>query len=121
MLGVAPSQLMPMFSPRELDLKSLALHELVAQRIRADPRLFSEARDTLERMLDRRCGAPHPYAAAWLAVFDKGLDETLALATADTEQGQAMRSSSPFASILSEDERLDFLTAWASRRTIDPI
>ena len=110
-----------MFSPRELDLKSLALHELVAQKIRADPRLFSKARDMLDRMVDQSGGVPRLYAAAWLALFDKGLDEALAMATADTEQGQSMRSSSPFASILSEDERLDFLAAWASRRTTDPI
>lgn len=104
-----------MFSPRDLDLKSLALHKLVAQKMRSDPSLFLKARNNLERLADRHGDSPDLYATAWLAVFDQGLDEALAVATSDTERGQSMRSSSPFASILSESERLGFLKAWASR------
>ena len=94
--GSTTSRLNLMFSPRELDLKSLVLHELVAQKIRADPSLLSKARGWLERMLERSGGAAHPYAAARLAVFDNDLDEALAMATAGTEQALAMRSSCRF-------------------------
>lgn len=109
-----------MFSPRDLDLKSLALHELVAQKIRANPLLFSKARDTLERMAARNDGAPQTYAEEWIAAFDQGIEAALAIATSDTERGQAMRAASPFAGILTENERLDFLKAWAARRAADP-
>lgn len=103
-----------MFSPRDLDLKSLALHKLVAQKMRSDPSLFLKARNNLERLADRGGGGPDLYATAWLAASDQGLDEALAVATSDTERGQSMRSSSPFAGILSESERVDFLKASAS-------
>ncbi|SDO88346.1 hypothetical protein SAMN04489708_104233 [Paracidovorax cattleyae] len=46
-----------MFSPRDLDLKSLALHTLVAQKMRSDHSLLLKAQNNLERMVDRgqRC------------------------------------------------------------------
>lgn len=109
-----------MFSPRNLDLKSLALHHLVAKKIRSDPLLFVKAHKNLERLAGRSHGAPVVYATAWLAVFDQGLEEALAVATSDTERGQAMRSTSPFCGVLTEDERVKFLNAYDSGRRSKP-
>lgn len=120
MARVVPSKLSPMFSHRDLDLKSLALHKLVVQKIRANPSLISKARDTLERMAAQYDGAPRTYTEEWIAVLEQGIEVALAIATADTERGQVMRSASPFAGILTEKERLYFLKAWAARRAADP-
>lgn len=52
------------------------------------------------------------YLLQWLDILDRGIEEALAVAVEDTERGQVLRSASPFAGVLTEDERLAFLKAW---------
>lgn len=44
--------------------------------LQTPPSRWHKRRDTLERMAARKDGAAHPYVAAWLAVFDQGLEAT---------------------------------------------
>lgn len=81
-----------MYSPRELAMKSLDLHRLVVQKIRANPLLFSRDRDTLERMASEGNGATRPYVAQWFALFDQGLEVVFAVAVEDTTPNEDRRS-----------------------------
>lgn len=104
-----------MFSPAELDRKSLALHQLVVEKIELDPKLFQRVQQTLQLWRSKENWATRPYLAQWQAVVDDGMQAALARATEETERGQAMRQASPFAGILTEAERLEFLKSWSRR------
>lgn len=96
----------------ELDQRGLALHRLVAEKIRAEPARFERARATLarfRRIVDVRS---QPYMRAWQQVFEEGIEAVLALATEDSERGAAMRQSSPFAGVLTDEERSAFFRQW---------
>lgn len=101
-----------MFSPAELDGKSLALHRLVVQKIRRDPVLFDRVQQTLTRRYEKLDPSSLPYVIAWQKLVDLGMEAALAAAIDETERGQVLRQNSPFAGILSEQERLDFLRSW---------
>lgn len=101
------------YSVREIDMRSLALHRLVVKKIQADPQLFAKAQSTLERMAAGTPGATLTYVLEWCCVFDQGMTEALALALEDSERGQTLRSTSPFAGILDDRERLELLRAHA--------
>ncbi len=91
--------------------RSLALHRLVAARLRSDPRVLDRARETVGRwMASGR--APH-YARAWQQVLEGPLDDVCALLVADTEEGRAMRQATPFAGVVDPRERWRL---WAETR-----
>jgi hypothetical protein len=97
---------------QQIDARSLELHRLIADKIRADPALFERARATLmrfRRMVDERS---QPYLVAWERIFAQGMEATLALATEDSEWAAAMRQSAPFAGILTNQERWAFFQNW---------
>ena len=104
-----------MHTPRELDRKSLELHRLAARKIEANPGLFIGVQETLIRFL-AKAGVPSPYLMEWQSILDLGMDAALRVAVEDSERAQALRSSSPFAGVLDEDERRSFLAAWTSSR-----
>lgn len=103
-----------MHTPRELDRKSLELHRLAVQKIKADPALFCRVQETLTRFMTKAGAMPSPYLMEWQAILDQGMDAALSVAIEDSERAQVLRSTSPFAGVLDEKERLAFLAAWAS-------
>ena len=109
-----------MFSPRNLDLKSLALHALVVQKIERDPVLFERVKATIARWRSDTNCAKKPYLGPWHKLVEAGMSEALKMAVEDSERGQVMRSASPFAGILTEEERLDFLNSWVQQRSPGP-
>jgi len=58
-----------------------------------------------------------PYLDAWQELIDAGMERCLEFALEESEKGDAMRQSSPFVGILTEDERLGFLREWRMRRS----
>jgi len=101
-----------MVSPHALQRRSLEMHRLVVEKIRSDPELFEVARATLARWRTIVCQSSQPYLMEWESrMADR--DACLAFAVEDSEHASDMRQSSPFAVLLSNDERLDFLRAWA--------
>jgi hypothetical protein len=105
-----------MFSPRSVDAKSLALRKLMVEKIRREPALFDCVQLTLDRWHHETLMGKRPYFVAWQALVYKGMEATLALAVEVSERGQSMRQASPFAGILTEGERQDFLAAWSAAR-----
>ena len=96
-------------SPQFLDAVSLALHRAVAVRLREDAEaVLSIARNNLRRWLNRIAddsAAQRPWRE-WRKILDRcSPDEICELITQDTDEGQRLRSSTPFAGVLTPAER----------------
>jgi hypothetical protein len=91
--------------------RSIAFHRVVADRLRADPRLALAARARVARWA--RDGALAPaYADAWIAVLDRPLEELCDVLVDPGERGRALRQCSPFAGAL------DPRTRWRIHRAV---
>ena len=103
-----------MRSHRWIDERSLALHEAVAARLEAQPDLLAVARANLERWLDTR---RVPALLEWRDLLDRApLPEVLALLRSPSDAAARLRQSSPFAGVLSPQERQTILSRHESRR-----
>lgn len=102
-------------SPQNLDARTLALHQLVAAKIRRDPALFLKVKSTLTRWRTVVCPSSRPYLAEWEQLVNQGIDVTLAMAIDPSERAATLRQSSPFAGILTHQERFAFLQDWSQR------
>ena len=97
---------------RLLDQRSLALHNLVAEKIRQNPVLLEKAKQTLANWRTSVCPATQPYLDEWEQILNADLETCLAAITEDSEHANALRQSSPFCGILSHQERFEFLRQW---------
>lgn len=96
-----------------LDQRSLALHQLIAEKIRRDPALFENVEKTLNRWRTIVCANSQPYLKEWEQIVNQGIDACLAFAVEDSEHANAMRQASPFSGILTNEERWEFFLDWA--------
>jgi hypothetical protein len=97
--------------------RSLALHARIAAKIRQDPALLEKARATMDRWMAMKSpdkGEPY-HITEWRALIDQGVEATLAAMTDPGERATQLLQSSPFAGILSEQERLAFLAEWRAK------
>jgi hypothetical protein len=97
---------------QEIDRRSLAMHCLVAEKIRSDPALLDDVARTLASWRETVCVQSQPYLVEWGALLARGMETFLAAVTEDSEHATALRKSSPCAGILSDSERLEFLRRW---------
>jgi hypothetical protein len=92
-----------------IDERSIALHRAVAERIRGNPKLMEEAILNLQRYLklsfsDSR--KPVSPLVEWQELLEnQSLEETLDFMVSDSERAIRLRQSSPFAGILTPQER----------------
>jgi hypothetical protein len=86
------------------DIRSLALHALVAKKLAKDTRLIGVAKRNLARW---KKGRPNPlgYLAEWEQLLSRPIPEVLDVLTAMNERATRLRQSSPFAGVLSPKER----------------
>lgn len=97
-----------------IDERSLALHEAVAARLEADPALVDRAVANLRRWLETRA---EPAWLEWQRVLDtSSLPELLALLRSRHDEAARLRQSSPFAGLLTQEERQRVLDRYGSRR-----
>lgn len=96
----------------ELDSRSLALHRLVADKVRRDAALLDRARATLQRWHQTASPRTFVYLDVWQALLEEGEDACLAAATEESEWANALRQASPFACLLTNQERFAFLKQW---------
>ena len=101
-----------MRTPQELDSRSLALHRLVADKVRRDAALLERAKEIVQRWHQTASPRTFVYLDAWQALLDKGEDVCLAAATEESEWANAMRQASPLACLLTHQERFAFLKHW---------
>lgn len=98
---------------QEIDERSLAMHRLVAEKIRQTPALFDKAKATLARWRTTVCVNSQPYLLEWERLMSLGIEACLAVAVEDSERATALRQSSPFAGLLTHQERFVFLRTWS--------
>lgn len=103
----------PEYGHREAELRGLAYHRAVAQRL--DERIIRDARDRLARW--RAEGKIDPrYAQRWEEVLSWPPARIAKLIRSDSEDARALRQSSPLAGTLTEPERRRLLELVGSKR-----
>ena len=98
---------------QEIDERSLAMHRLIAEKISQNPALFDKAKATLARWRTTVCISSQPYLLEWERLMNLGLEACLAAAIEESERATALRQSSPFAGLLTHQERFVFLKTWS--------
>ena len=93
-----------------VDLYSLSLHRAVAEKMLSDGEaILRIARGNLDRWLRSESFAVGPERRAlleWKEILDQNsASEIREIITAETDEGQRLRSSSPFAGVLTPQER----------------
>lgn len=97
-----------------IDRRSLALHEAVAARIEAEPELLDVARANLMRWISR---TPHGALLEWQRLLERTpVAEIVALLRSESEAAVRLRQSSPFAGLLTAQERRAILRRHDPRR-----
>ncbi len=86
----------------------------MAAKLEAQPELLEIARRNLDRWLRT---SPAPALREWSTILESvPLAEVLALLRSSSEEAARLRQSSPFAGLLTEEERRRIMTAYESRR-----
>jgi hypothetical protein len=90
---------------RILDARSLAMHCKIVQKISLDPFLLDKAKSNLSRWSAKFDGPKPRYLEEWQEILDKPWPTIAEKITSMSEDATRLRSSSPFAGILSKRER----------------
>ncbi len=97
---------------RTAELQGLAYHRLIAERL--DDNAVDQARRRLLRW--RRAGRIHPnWSDEWERILAKPLPEIKRAISADTTRARELRQTSPFAGMLTEQERRRLVKAVEER------
>ena len=112
----------PLGSHAFLDEFALAYHRAVAERLRAEPEAVLErARRNLNRWTESDTFGAGEQASLeeWRQILGEAdVDGLIEIMTGTTDEGQRLRSSSPFVGALSPEERLEILAACEQRATV---
>ena len=96
------------------DYLSLEYGKAVASKLRLDPALLQFARDNISRW--KQQGVDTPAYAEWLGILNtESLEKIVELLEAESENSQRLRSSNPFAGLLTQKERNDI---WFNRTIV---
>lgn len=90
---------------RILDARSLAMHCKIAQKVFREPELLDVARQNLARWSQKSAGENPRYLAEWQEILDRPWIEIADFITSISDRAIRLRSSSPFAGVLSAVER----------------
>lgn len=90
------------------------LHRAVAGHLVMDPDLvLAHARDNLDRFSSIHSGTmAERWLDLWRETLNSGVDRVLDVMVSDTPQSAELRQNSPFAGILSDEERAKVLTSF---------
>jgi len=94
------------YSPhRVLEARSLAMHAVIAQKIQRDPRLLEIARNNIKRWETRSQGQVPSWLKEWKTILDRPWPQIAALLTEQSDNAVRLRQSTPFAGVLTSNER----------------
>jgi hypothetical protein len=100
------------FTHQQIEARSILLHRAVAQRISAQPGLLEIARSNLRRWIDQE--GPRPYWTDWKTLLDGPLKDLLTFMVSPVEDARRLRQCSPFAGLLSPQERWKIYESFAT-------
>lgn len=89
---------------RLAEARSLAYHAAIAARLRRDPAMLDTARARVRAWLDL-VPAPGHYAREWATILDATPESIAEFLVDDGERARELRQSTPFAGMLSPQER----------------
>jgi hypothetical protein len=92
-------------SHRLVEARSLAMHAVIARKIERHPELLAIAHRNVERWRARWKDAPPAWLEEWQEVLKQPWQHIAAFITEPSENGARVRQSSPFAGILTTEER----------------
>lgn len=98
------------WGPREVDLRSLEFHNAVALKLKENTRLLTIAIENMDRW--ERLGysvQSKPLREKWKKLINGPLEALIERMVEDSEEMQELRSASPFAGILSDEERMEVI------------
>lgn len=95
----------PYSAHRLSEVRSLAMHARIAQKLLKDPAVIEHARRNLQRWKAAKPGLQPRWHAEWAEWLRRPPAEVAGVMTELTERGARLRQSSPFAGVLSETER----------------
>lgn len=107
-------------SPLSLTLeqhRQLWMHQAMLTHLLTRPEdVMAKARDNIEhwQSMHRTDGKTAEYLRAWEKVLDRGLRATVEMMTSTSPRARELRQNSPFAGVLSQDERLKALRSFRS-------
>ena len=81
------------------------MHALIARKIERDPKLLSIPRNNIERWSVRWKGDAPAWFSEWKKLLKQPWPRIAALITEPSERAARLRQSSPFAGVLSNEER----------------
>lgn len=81
------------------------MHAVIAQKIERNPKLLEIPRNNLHRWNARWEGEVPAWYGEWRRIMDRPWPEIAAIITEPSEEGARLRQSSPFAGVLSAEER----------------
>ena len=87
-----------------IDARSLDMARIVVARIDADPVLVHVAHDNLARWRRRHGGLSRAHRE-WAEILERPWAEIREILLDESDEGQRLRSSSPFVGIVTEEER----------------
>jgi hypothetical protein len=90
---------------RILDARSLAMHCRIADKISNNPELLNKASENLERWAAKARGPKPRYLREWEQILTRPWPVIANLITSMNEEATRLRSSSPFAGVLTKEER----------------
>jgi hypothetical protein len=97
---------------RILDARSLAMHCKIAQKLSRDPKVLEKAKANLERWREKSVDSLPRYFSEWQEILRCPWLEIAEYITSMSEDATRLRSSSPFAGVLTADEREQIYAAF---------
>lgn len=88
-----------------IDRRSLEMAKLIVEKIDADPGLFQVAHENLQRWRRIRGGTLPRCSEEWKRLLERPWSEIRNILLDESDEGQRLRSSHPFAGLVSEKER----------------
>jgi hypothetical protein len=99
-------------SHRLLEARSLAMHAVIARKIERDRRLLQIAHSNIERWHAEQGEHLPAWLSEWQELLDQPWEYIAALITEPSENGARLRQSSPFAGVLTQQERMRIYEAF---------
>jgi len=101
-----------------MDECALEMDRVIARELRADPAKLDLAVAWIQRFLDDADYSDQnkDALAEWMEILRQGLPRVLEALADESDEGQRMRQSSPFAVLMPQDERLRILAKYEARR-----
>lgn len=95
-----------------LDARSLAMHCRIAQKISNDPDLLEVAMNNLARWRSKSGFEVPAYLDEWQRILSQPWPAVAAFITSMSDEATRLRSSSPFAGVLTDAERQEVYAAF---------